>query len=238
VWSREPDAPPLALPLALPLAHLVGAMRRQQSFMENMLARRDAMGSVAYLRASVDRYVRFLGLMRQHPGTMLVPTLAVDLIWHTHQMIPHRYAKVTKALAGRFVNHDDNLDDDDLSEDLAQTEKLWEQAYGEAYLSGRNKTLRSPKAAQCGLAVVLLAACALLASPSQQQAAAGILSATAASTRRQMQSGDCDTDQYHISNFENAYYSLSPTGTSTTAETIIECKRKPSLPSSNPACSS
>jgi hypothetical protein len=32
--------------------------------------------------------------------------LAIDLVWHTHQMFPRHYHAETAAIAGRFINHD------------------------------------------------------------------------------------------------------------------------------------
>ena len=49
-------------------------------------------------------------------------------------MMPQRYAAETKILAGHFVNHDDNMEDNELAKDLELTETLWEEAYGVPYL--------------------------------------------------------------------------------------------------------
>eukprot|EP01043_Picozoa_sp_COSAG02_P038244 COSAG02_NODE_2935_length_7705_cov_5.442677_2_plen_336_part_00 len=215
---------------------LVGGMRRQQKFMEKMVATRSRLGSAKTVAASIARYARFLNLMKKHRGTILSPTVAIDLVWHTHQMMPARYANEIVALAGRFIDHDDNLEKETLSSTLARTEALWEQAYGEPYLEHgptASMTLRT-KVAQAGLALGLLAAFALVVSPSEQQAVSELLPTAAKSTHRQMQSDNCGVDQYHISTFENSYYSRPPYGT-TDVETIIECKRQlhPLLMSSN-----
>ena len=76
--SAEGELPPCER--LLRLAHLVDAMRRQQSFMEKMLARRSAMDAPDYLVLSVRQYGQFLALMKRHRGVMLVPTLAIDLM--------------------------------------------------------------------------------------------------------------------------------------------------------------
>ena len=75
--SAESELPPCE---GLRLAHLVDAMRRQQSFMEKMLARRSAMDAPDYLALCVRQYSQFLALMKRHRGVMLVPTLAIDLM--------------------------------------------------------------------------------------------------------------------------------------------------------------
>ena len=76
--SAESELPPCEG--LLRLAHLVDAMRRQQSFMEKMLARRSAMDAPDYLALCVRQYSQFLALMKRHRGVMLVPTLAIDLM--------------------------------------------------------------------------------------------------------------------------------------------------------------
>jgi hypothetical protein len=38
-----------------------------------------------------------------------VPTAIVDLVWHTHMLDPLRYGSETRKLAGRFVNHEDDV---------------------------------------------------------------------------------------------------------------------------------
>jgi hypothetical protein len=64
----------------LSLAHLVGAVRRQQSFMEKMLARRSVIATPDHLALCVQQYCQYLALMKRHRGAVLVPTLAIDLM--------------------------------------------------------------------------------------------------------------------------------------------------------------
>lgn len=59
-----------------------------------------------FLRSATDRYRQFFALVAQGSGT--VPTVDVDLVWHTHQLAPRRYAIFCNKFAGRFVNHDDS----------------------------------------------------------------------------------------------------------------------------------
>eukprot|EP01052_Picozoa_sp_SAG31_P059511 SAG31_NODE_18799_length_622_cov_1.007648_2_plen_66_part_01 len=66
---------------------------------------------------------------------MLVPTLLIDLVWHAHQFFPTRYHDETSLVAGRFINHDDTIEDDELADDLSTTERLCKTAYAEPYLS-------------------------------------------------------------------------------------------------------
>ncbi|KAJ4291339.1 hypothetical protein N0V88_006347 [Collariella sp. IMI 366227] len=47
-------------------------------------------GCEGTLRRAGERYEAFLDLFRTFPGEMLVPTLDIDLVWHTHQLSAER----------------------------------------------------------------------------------------------------------------------------------------------------
>jgi ubiquitin len=87
---------------------LVAAMRRQQRFMRGMLAVRATFDSEAAIAAAVDEYRAFLDHFH-HSAEERVPTPVVDLVWHTHMLDPRRYGCETRKLAGRFVNHEDDV---------------------------------------------------------------------------------------------------------------------------------
>ena len=46
----------------------------------------------------------FLDLMASSPESFLVPTLDIDLAWHTHQMKCSKYMNDCLSLVKRFVN--------------------------------------------------------------------------------------------------------------------------------------
>ena len=82
---------------------LVGAMRQQQHFMEQILEQNQQC-SEEYIVAAVERYAEFLASMRSSAVTE--PTcLLVDLVWHTHQLFPCQYAADCIAMAGHQVDH-------------------------------------------------------------------------------------------------------------------------------------
>merc|ERR1719253_1249755 len=85
---------------------LVAATRRQQSFMRQVLQHRHHLCTVSAMATSVQLYHKFLKLMRH--SAALVPTLAIDLIWHTHMQFPVRYAIDCVAIVGHQVDHDDD----------------------------------------------------------------------------------------------------------------------------------
>ncbi|KAK8152841.1 hypothetical protein BKA80DRAFT_285302 [Phyllosticta citrichinensis] len=76
------------------------------------------------LHHAVLCYHRFLLLFALHPAATLVPTLLVDVAWHTALCSPARYAAASRAFAGRFINHDDAWRD---------TQALYKQAFGDDY---------------------------------------------------------------------------------------------------------
>ena len=59
------------------------------------------------LETAIDEYKHFLQQARS--CDTLVPSLLVDLVWHTHQQFSNAYAADCIALAGRLIDHDDDL---------------------------------------------------------------------------------------------------------------------------------
>ncbi|KAL8283803.1 hypothetical protein RQP46_005235 [Phenoliferia psychrophenolica] len=105
---------------------LVTAVLRQGTFVQKMVdlgwtipRRFDAptAGSeeeTILLRAS-NRYFAFLDLISSSPSTFFVPTLDIDLAWHTHQLMSDKYKDDTISLLGRFVDHNDRVEEGALS---------------------------------------------------------------------------------------------------------------------------
>jgi hypothetical protein len=64
-----------------------------------------------FLEEALARYKGFLYLikMNQEKGMQLfrVPTYDVDLMWHTHQLLPVTYHNDMLKLLGRVLEHDD-----------------------------------------------------------------------------------------------------------------------------------
>ena len=86
---------------------LVAAMRRQQKFMRAMVAERGRYEREEVLSDAIAEYHVFLKRVK-HSEVPLEPTPIVDLVWHTHQQFPARYAVECRRLAGSFVDHDDD----------------------------------------------------------------------------------------------------------------------------------
>ncbi|KAK1569831.1 uncharacterized protein LY79DRAFT_674384 [Colletotrichum navitas] len=88
----------------------------------------------------VQKYHRFMLIMTKNPLTMCVPTLDVDLAWHTHQLAPRAYYKYSthnSATNGnkqaRFIDHNDKVDEDQLSNSFEWTCRMYLKTFGEVY---------------------------------------------------------------------------------------------------------
>jgi hypothetical protein len=106
--------------LNLDVESLVAAVRRQQDFMSKIIAGRDIFATADGVAESVPEYIQFLRCVGKAEGAPLVPSLMVDLVWHVHQQSPGgaggRYGVDCLRIAGRLVDHDDEVDEDTLED--------------------------------------------------------------------------------------------------------------------------
>jgi len=81
------------------------------------------------------RYTRFIRLMKEGvlDHRMAVPTLDVDLAWHTHQLSPHSYMDYTVSITEQFIDHDDKVTETKLNDAFAWTSKTYQKLFGEQY---------------------------------------------------------------------------------------------------------
>lgn len=96
------------------------------------------------MKRLIVKYERFIQIMIDHPGQVAVPTLDVDLAWHTHQLSPRTYLDFTLARAGqkkfdvqtrdrKLIDHDDKINEDKLSSAFEWTSKTYQEMFGEVY---------------------------------------------------------------------------------------------------------
>ena len=114
---------------------LKAAVTRQSAFVDKMNSRLWIRSpALDYtLRKARGRYEKYLQLYKFHPGTMFVPTLDIDIVWHTHQCSPASYFTSTQELAGRFLNHDDGIAKEILGNGFLDTKERWRVRFGEEY---------------------------------------------------------------------------------------------------------
>ncbi|KAK2775485.1 hypothetical protein FQN53_003115 [Emmonsiellopsis sp. PD_33] len=116
---------------------LVGAVIRQGTFIQKM-DNIDWIHSPA-LESTMNRllakYAVFFNIICANPGRMAVPTLDVDLAWHTHQLSPRFYFFYsTHHAVGRFIDHDDKVAEAKLSDAFEWTSKQYQRlTHGKIY---------------------------------------------------------------------------------------------------------
>lgn len=87
----------------------------------------------ATMTRAVTKYARFLQLAKDNPKQMVVPTLDVDLAWHTHQLSPRAYYRTTTRHLHKFLDHDDKVDEKKLSESFDWMSEAYYKKYKEIY---------------------------------------------------------------------------------------------------------
>ena len=86
------------------------------------------------LNRALVRYERLMSLLRKHPRKPpLVPTLDIDLVWFTQQCSPTSYLACCTKLAGRAIDHDDDLQGEVRKKYLADTSLLYEIEFQDEY---------------------------------------------------------------------------------------------------------
>jgi len=134
--SQETNQPAVFDPSEKSLGtQLSAAVIRQGNFIEKMnkklWIRSPALEGT--LTRATSRYSQFLTLIKLNGNSVLVPTLDIDLVWHTHQCSPIPYLRATKQLAGKFLNHDDKMVKGALDEGFETTRGLYLVKFGREY---------------------------------------------------------------------------------------------------------
>lgn len=114
---------------------LGGAVIRQGVFVDKM-CKLDWLHSPSArdtMQRLITKYRRFISIMKTHPKHVAVPTLDVDLAWHTHQLSPAAYYAYTVERTGKFIDHDDKIDESKLSAAFEWTTKTYQEIFGEIY---------------------------------------------------------------------------------------------------------
>ncbi|KAJ7491083.1 hypothetical protein FB451DRAFT_1349431 [Mycena latifolia] len=119
---------------------LVGAILRQGSFVTKMYDLQwtqpgffDSAEDEIALQHAIARYHAFLDLMSSSPASFFVPTLDIDLAWHTHQLMASKYSTDTIKHVGRFIDHDDKVEESALASSFDITCRAWKNRYDVQY---------------------------------------------------------------------------------------------------------
>ncbi|KAG8953977.1 hypothetical protein FRC04_000961 [Tulasnella sp. 424] len=131
---------------------LVKAVQRQMKFVESMAdigwtqsGRFDSNSDELALKRAIAGYHAFLDIMAQNPDAFLVPTLSIDLAWHTHQLLCVNYRESTLDLVGTIVDHDDSVEQETLAAAFDQTARLWSSRFSVPYSTCGCPTIRATK---------------------------------------------------------------------------------------------
>ncbi|KAF8215340.1 hypothetical protein K438DRAFT_1749388 [Mycena galopus ATCC 62051] len=119
---------------------LVGAILRQGSFVTKMYDLQwtnpgffaGTEDEIA-LQHAIARYHAFLDLMSSSPTSFFVPTLDIDLAWHTHQLMASSYSTDTIKYVGRFIDHDDKVEESQLASSFDNTCRAWKTRFAVEY---------------------------------------------------------------------------------------------------------
>lgn len=119
----------------LAVVSLAENVKRQASFVDKMHDQlwicSPAVGGT--MRRAIDRYNKFLKLFVLYPDKTLVPTLDIDLVWHTHQCSAVSYEETMRARTGRYINHDDRIGEEKLGHGADETRHLFRTRFGQEY---------------------------------------------------------------------------------------------------------
>ena len=119
---------------------LVAASLRQCEFSKKITSAEFLdMDSPNALFQANTRYHKFLLLLKRKfsdgkKGTSFVPTLDIDLCWHTHQLYAVTYRKWCIEHLGAAINHDDTVAEGELNNGMRETQEAWLKAYREPYV--------------------------------------------------------------------------------------------------------
>jgi len=121
---------------------MTDAIKRQCNFVQKMVdLDKGKMTASQYVEAAIDRYEKFLNVawsQDKPKGLRVVPTLNVDLIWHSHQLDPVGYQSfcVWNSPDHKMMGHDDNVEESVLEQNADDTKAFWKKKYGEEEVDG------------------------------------------------------------------------------------------------------
>ncbi|KAJ7044295.1 hypothetical protein C8F04DRAFT_1174732 [Mycena alexandri] len=84
-------------------------------------------------RVPID-FTSFLDLTWEFPKSFFIPTLDIDLVWHTHQLMTTVYAHDTSTHMDRYIDHNDKVEESRLTNSFDDTCQKWKSKYGLNYM--------------------------------------------------------------------------------------------------------
>lgn len=111
---------------------LHSAAERHLRFSNRVIKLHHVIKSKNYFETAADRYFLFLSMFKEHNRTFngpLVPTLDIDIMWHTHMLSPVNYFPECQIICGKVLDHNDEMGDSTLNDAFLNTQKTWEKKY-------------------------------------------------------------------------------------------------------------
>nr|RNJ65255.1 MAG: glycine-rich domain-containing protein-like [Leptolyngbya sp. IPPAS B-1204] len=85
-------------------------------------------------KAAIQQYLNFLCLAWLYPDRLLIPTEAIDRVWHCHILHTRQYRQDCEVLFGCYLDHEplnlEELPDQSLQSAFEQTKALFERHFG------------------------------------------------------------------------------------------------------------
>lgn len=109
---------------------LVVAVLRHDRFVDLMTELLEPPFDTLLIPKAITRYEKFFKLMIELPG-MIIPTLDIDLVWHTHLLNYRSYSEYSQSVAGQVIAHSDKIHEEVLDKLWTKSRELYRAKYGE-----------------------------------------------------------------------------------------------------------
>lgn len=77
------------------------------------------------MKRLITKYQRYMEIIKAYPREVAVPTLDVDLVWHTHQLSLSAYYAYTIDRTGKFIDYNDKIEETKVSTAFEWTSKTY-----------------------------------------------------------------------------------------------------------------
>ncbi|KAF8320657.1 hypothetical protein DL93DRAFT_2093994 [Clavulina sp. PMI_390] len=116
---------------------LVGSVMRQFKFSEQVhqldwTSFQFLAAHPSLITEGIIQYHMFLDLNYQS-YRMLVPTIGIDLVWHTHMLFGDKYHEDVLKYVDKFMDHDDRVEEGHLARAYEETSTIWKDRFNAPY---------------------------------------------------------------------------------------------------------
>jgi len=116
------------------LSYLNSRINNQLSFVKNIQKFKPNIEA-----SHIDKYLKFLELIKKYPNDSLSPTLDIDIVWHGHMLNSNIYVEDMQNMFGYILGHDDDMKNG-TKDKFEQTDKLWQENYRSPYIAKNNSS--------------------------------------------------------------------------------------------------